>query len=271
MTLDDWSIFCKYNHRIQAFHIEYPGDHIVSSGIWHTLNCAPFPLPLLPNLTSLSWSESDDRGEEFPYIRLFMTHKLMTLKIRTSFFEDLDLSERSILTCIPILYPSVSHFVGDTDPGDASITSHSSPHLSLDVGLISEATLLYVSNLRSLRILSLYLPWTPTAADTQNLLQHSAFCALQELHVACKGLAPLGAFLETLPIAPKVLSFTINRGENSSWDLMALIYRLSNERKMMVNAGGAVGGDASASKKDSEDDSGGESDTTFPPDSSDEE
>ncbi|OAX30957.1 hypothetical protein K503DRAFT_870818 [Rhizopogon vinicolor AM-OR11-026] len=228
MTLDDWSIFCKYNHRIQALHITYPGGHIIGPEIWYTLNRAPFPLPLLPNLISLGWS--DDRSEQFPYIQLFVTHKLMTLKIQTSFFEDLDLSKRSILTCIPILYPSASYFVGDTDPRDASIALHCGPHLSLDAGLISEANLLYISHLRSLRVLTLHLPWAPIASDTQNLLQHSAFCALQELHVACHGLAPLGAFLETLTIAPKVLSFTIYEGEDSSWALMALISRLSKVR-----------------------------------------
>ncbi|OAX30629.1 hypothetical protein K503DRAFT_206370 [Rhizopogon vinicolor AM-OR11-026] len=87
-------------------HITYSSDHHISLRIWRTLNCAPFPLPLLPNLTYLRWSAY--RTEAFPYIRLFVTHKLMTLKIRTSFFEDLGLSERSILTCIPILYPSVA-------------------------------------------------------------------------------------------------------------------------------------------------------------------
>ncbi|OJA12077.1 hypothetical protein AZE42_02178 [Rhizopogon vesiculosus] len=228
MTLDDWSIFCKYNHRVQAFHIISPDDHLVSPEIWRTFNCSPFPLPLLPNLTSLSWSAHG--SERFSYIRLFVTHKLITLKIRESYNFDFGLSEQSILTCIPTLCPSVSHFVGsDKHLGDTSIALQCWSHLiSVEVGNISEAAILYLSNLPSLRVLRFVLHPTPIAADTQNLLQHPAFCALQELHVLCQRLAPLGAFLETLTITPKVLSFAIDKGENSSLALTALVLRLSN-------------------------------------------
>ncbi|OAX35213.1 hypothetical protein K503DRAFT_773729 [Rhizopogon vinicolor AM-OR11-026] len=226
MTLNDWSIFCKYSHRVQAFHIisSDNDDNPVSPEIWRSLNSAPFPLPLLPNLTSLSWSVHS--SESFSYIRLFVTHKLMTLKIRKSYSG---LSEQSILTCIPTLCPSVSHFVGDKHLGDTSMALQCWSNLiSVSVGNISEAAILYLSNLPSLRVLKLVLHPTPIAADTQNLLQHPAFCALRELDVLCQCLAPLGAFLETLTITPKVLSFTIDRGDISSLALTALVLRLSN-------------------------------------------
>jgi hypothetical protein len=228
MTIDDWSIFCKYNHRVQAFHIKFPGGPLVSTDVWRSLICAPFPLPLLPNLTSLTWHEYS--SETFLYhIRLFVTHKLTNLNISSPIDSEFSLPQQSILSCIPMLCPSVSHFISNIDSGDASITLQCWSHLiSVKVGEISEAALLHLSNLPSLRVLHLRLHSIPISADTQKLLPRPAFRALQELHVTCDGLAPMDAFFEPLSIAPKVLSFTIDVLEDSVFALPTFISHLSN-------------------------------------------
>ncbi|KAJ8588320.1 hypothetical protein M405DRAFT_261022 [Rhizopogon salebrosus TDB-379] len=228
MTIDDWSIFCKYNHRVQAFHTKFTGEPLVSADVWRSLICAPFPLPLLPNLTSLTWHEYS--SETFLYhIRLFVTHKLTNLNISPPFLHKFSLPQQSILSCIPMLCPSVSHFISNIDSGDASITLQCWSHLiSVKVGEISEAALLHLSNLPSLRVLHLKLHSIPIATDTQKLLPRPAFRALQELHVTCNDLAPMDAFFEPLSIAPKVLSFTISELEDSMFAIPTSISHLPN-------------------------------------------
>ncbi|KAG1846072.1 hypothetical protein DFJ58DRAFT_893225 [Suillus subalutaceus] len=115
MTLDDWSIFCKYNYRVHSLvnqcHESFMnGEMICGTEIWRALSCPPFSLPLLPNLTSLTWTETSD--ETFQYIRLFMTPQLTMLNIhvRSSTFNTFDPSEQSILSSIPESCPSVSDF-----------------------------------------------------------------------------------------------------------------------------------------------------------------
>jgi hypothetical protein len=70
MTFDDWSIFCKYNYRVRSLmfcmNLE---PYRVSTEVWGALECPPFSLPLLPNLTSLSW---DAPSGPFSYIRSFV-------------------------------------------------------------------------------------------------------------------------------------------------------------------------------------------------------
>src|SRR5258708_25674261 len=80
----------------------------VGTEIWGALGCPPFSLPLLPNLTYLTWHA---RSEAFPCIRLFLTQKLTTLNIN-AYYPELKFgpSVQSILSSIPMLCPSVSHF-----------------------------------------------------------------------------------------------------------------------------------------------------------------
>jgi hypothetical protein len=128
-----------------------------------------------------------------------------------------------------VLCPSVSHFISNIDSGNASITLQCWSHLiSVKVGEISEAALLHLSNLPSLRVLHLKLHSIPISADTQKLLPRPAFRALQELHVTCDDLAPMDAFFEPLSITPKVLSFTIDELEDSVFALPTFISHLSN-------------------------------------------
>ncbi|KAG1776422.1 hypothetical protein EV702DRAFT_349801 [Suillus placidus] len=242
MTLDDWSIFCKYNYRVHSLdhhcHKTYSEPAICDTEILRALSCPPFSLPLLPNLTSLTWTEASD--ETFHYIRLFVTPQLTMLNIsalpRSDYggpFFTFGPSEQSILSFIAQSCPSVSHFVfrdkyhSIESIGDTSTVLQCWSHLtSVGIGTVSEAALLHLSNLPSLRVLKFQLPPTPISAATQRLLQRPAFCALQELDVTCKSLVILEAFLEKLTVTPKVLSFTITHGAGSARALPALISHL---------------------------------------------
>jgi hypothetical protein len=51
---------------------------------------------------------------------------------------------------------------------------------------------------------------------------------LQKLDIECESLSPLSAFFEMLSIAPKILSFWSNDGEDSARVLPASISRISN-------------------------------------------
>ena len=83
-------------------------------------------------------------------------------------------------------------------------------HLSsVTIHNIPDADILHLANMPSLRRLRLGLHTTPIAVETQRLLQHPAFSALQELSVKCDCFAPLDIFFKTLSIAPKILSFTV--------------------------------------------------------------
>ncbi|KAG1776410.1 hypothetical protein EV702DRAFT_1110718 [Suillus placidus] len=197
--------------------------------IWHTLSCPPFSLPLLPNLVSLTWVEDK---ETFLYVWLFATPKLTTLDMSelwpgtSSTFGPF---EQSMLSCISMLCPSVSHFRFDFFGGDTSTALQSWSHLkSVKTGKISEAAILHLSNLPSLRVLHFKLPSIPISANTQKLLQCSVFCAIEDLSVECEGrLAPLDAFFEKLSIAPKEISCRVTHGVGSTPALPALISHLS--------------------------------------------
>ncbi|KAG2343030.1 hypothetical protein BDR05DRAFT_316721 [Suillus weaverae] len=247
MTLDDWSIFCKYNYRIHSLdhhchetYLAYKERAICDTEISRALSCPPFSLPLLPNLTSLTWTEASD--ETFHYIRLFVTPQLTKLNISAHALSahvpfTFGPSEQSILSSIAQSCPSVSHFVFARDGyrstesvGDTSTVLQRWSHLtSVRTGTVSEAALLHLSNLPSLRILKFQLPPIPISAATQKLLQRPAFCTLQELDVTCKSLVILEAFLEKLTITPKVLSFTITHGvvPHGPCQLLFLIYSMS--------------------------------------------
>ncbi|KAJ8592381.1 hypothetical protein M405DRAFT_931524 [Rhizopogon salebrosus TDB-379] len=208
MTSDDWSIFCKYNHRVHSLHMK-ASPCGVSTEILIALGYPPFSLPLLPNLMSLTW---DAPSGIFPYIRSFMTQTLTTLNIHARSEFKFGPSEQSILSFIPTLCPSVSHFhfQDDAELGDTSMALQCWSHLiSVTTANISDAAILHLSKLPSLRVLNLGLHPTPITADTQQLLRHDVFCGLQELGVTCETrLAPVDAFFEALSIAPKKLSIT---------------------------------------------------------------
>ncbi|OAX42308.1 hypothetical protein K503DRAFT_863139 [Rhizopogon vinicolor AM-OR11-026] len=223
MTFDDWSIFCKYNHRVRSLHMKYM-IYRVDNEVWGTLYCPPFSLPLLPNLTSLAWYAP---REAFPCIRSFVTQKLTTLKINT-YYPGLKLgpSVQSILSASRRIYR-------------VAVRSHL---ISVRTGGLSDAAILHLSNLHSLRELYLELHSTPITADTQKLLQHHAFSALHKLDVTCDTLAPLDAFFKTLSIAPKILFIMIVFIDEDDSALPALISRISNacaynalERLRIVN------------------------------------
>ncbi|KAJ8592390.1 hypothetical protein M405DRAFT_879954 [Rhizopogon salebrosus TDB-379] len=224
MTCDDWSIFCKYNHRVHSLHMKATPCG-VSTEILIVLGYPPFSLPLLPNLMSLTW---DAHSGTFPYIQSFLTQTLTTLIIHTRYEFKFGPSEQSILSFIPTLCPSVSHFhfQDDAELGDTSIALQWWSHLiSATAGNISDAAILHLSKLPSLRVLNLGLHPTPITADTQQLLQDNRFRALQELGVKCGTcLAPVDAFFEALSIAPKKLSITY--GVDSIWALPASISRI---------------------------------------------
>ncbi|KAG1876405.1 hypothetical protein F4604DRAFT_697118 [Suillus subluteus] len=240
MILDDWSIFCKYNYRVHSLvnqcHESFMnGEMICGTEIWRALSYPPFSLPLLPNLTSLTWTETSD--ETFLYIRLFMTPQLTMLNIhvRSSTFNTFDSSEQSILSSIPESCPSVSDFslvIGSSrsiQPRNTSTVLQCWSHLtSVRTGTVSEAGILHLSSLPSLRVLKFQLPPTPISAATRKLLQRPVFCALQELDVTCKRLFILEAFLEKLTVAPKRLSFTITHGVDSVRALPASISYIAN-------------------------------------------
>ncbi|KAG1823632.1 uncharacterized protein BJ212DRAFT_1325680 [Suillus subaureus] len=232
MTFDDWSIFCKYNHRVRSLNtavyetVRLPLD----IEIWRALSYPPFSLPLLPNLTSLTWGEYNN--ETFPYVYLFVTPKLMTLDMvrmgpGTSTFGP---SEQSMLSCISMLCPSISHFRFGFYGKDTSTTLQSWSHLkSVKTEQISEAAILHLSKLPLLRVLDFKLPSIPMSANTQKLLQRSVFCAIEELGVECEeSLALLDAFFEKLCIAPKAISCVVTDGVDSIPALPGLISRLSN-------------------------------------------
>ncbi|KAG2155543.1 hypothetical protein DEU56DRAFT_313499 [Suillus clintonianus] len=222
MTIDDWSIFCKYNHRVRSLQT---ATNTFGTDIWRTLSCPPFSLPLLPNLMSLVWSETT--RETFLYMRLFVTPKLMTLNISHQF--TFGLSEQSILSSIPMLCPLVSNFGihGNIEAGDISNALQYWSHLSsVSTGEVSEAAILYLSSLRSLRFLKFILPSTSISVDTQTLLRQSAFCALQQLTIESETMELLNTFLETLSITPEVLSLDITDQTYTTLNLPALISRL---------------------------------------------
>ncbi|KAG0702018.1 hypothetical protein DFH29DRAFT_923403 [Suillus ampliporus] len=246
MTSDDWFIFRKYNHRVrsllnQCHDSSMRKQMICGTEIWRALSCPPFSLPLLPNLTSLTWTETTN--ETFQYIQLFVTPKLTTLCIHAHGFRlspTFGPSESSILSSIPKWCPSVSDFdfgtsteldpdIQPTELADTSTVLQSWSHLtSVRTGTLSEAAILHLSQLPSLRVLKFQLPSTLVSADTQSLLQRPVFCALQELDIACKNMEILEAFLEKLAVTPTVLSFTITHGVDSARALPALISRISN-------------------------------------------
>ncbi|KAG1851906.1 hypothetical protein F4604DRAFT_1959117 [Suillus subluteus] len=226
MTLDDWSIFCKYNYRVQSLvhrcreSYSHTDDETIGTEIWRALSCPPFSLPLLPNLTSLTWTEASDKT--FQYIRLFATPKLTMLNIFPRYCPSFTFgpSDQFILSSIAQSCPSVSYFdfIQDSynfiEPvGDRSTALQFWSHLtSVKTGMVSEGAILHLSNLPSLRVLEFTLPSTSISTDAQKLLQRPAFCALQELNVTCNSLVILDAFLEKLTVTPKVLSFAITRG-----------------------------------------------------------
>ncbi|KAG1729246.1 hypothetical protein EDB19DRAFT_1881820 [Suillus lakei] len=224
MTFDDWSIFCKYGHRVRSLNTTIGGMVPLNIEIWRTLSCPPFPLPLLPNLTSLIWGEAT--SEAFPYIRLFVTPKLKTLNISEGI--TFGLTEQSILLSIPMLCPSVSNFSIHPDMEITSTLQRWSHLSSVSIGEVSEAAILHLSNLPSLQCLKFHLSSMPISADTQKLLRYPAFCALQELDIECIALELLDAFLETLSVAPKALSFTITNQADTQRALPGSISRLSN-------------------------------------------
>jgi hypothetical protein len=172
-----------------------------------------------------------------------------------------------ILSCIPALCPSVSHFElhgdeesgdeesGDEESGDASIALQSWSHLiSVRTGTVSNAAILHLSNLPSLRKLYVGLCSTPNDADTQNLLRRPAFPALHTLDVRCDTLAPLDTFFDTFSLAPKILFIRVIDGWHSIEDLPASMSRISNacahsalEHLRIVDDDFGVGFDASIS------------------------
>ncbi|KAG2156604.1 uncharacterized protein EDB93DRAFT_1221751 [Suillus bovinus] len=224
MTIDDWSIFCRYNHRVRSLKTS---ANTLGAGTWRTLNCPPFSLPLLPNLVSLVWGAIT--SENFTFIRLFLTSKLTTLNISRKI--TFGLSEQSILLCIPMLCPSVSNFSihRAIESGEISTALQYWPHLSsVRTGEISEVAILYLSNLTSLRSLKFRLPSTFLFASTQTRMQQPAFCALQELAIESKTLEVLDAFFETLFVAPEMLSFTVTEQISAPLALASLISCLPN-------------------------------------------
>ncbi|KAG2069537.1 hypothetical protein BDR04DRAFT_1101411 [Suillus decipiens] len=240
MTLDDWSIFCKYNHRVRSLlnkcYKDYSTDTICSTEIWRALNHPPFSLPLLSNLTSLTWTETSN--ETFHYIRLFVAPKLTMLNISVSSSFTFSPTEQSILSSIAKSCPSISHldldFVRYGDESTELVENTTtllqswSQLISSRTRTVSEAAITYLSNSPSLRVLKFTLPSTVISVDTQKLLRRPAFGALQELDIECKNMDLLDAFLKQLAISPKVLSFTITHGVNSAQTLPALISRLCN-------------------------------------------
>ncbi|KAG1846076.1 hypothetical protein DFJ58DRAFT_747301 [Suillus subalutaceus] len=199
----------------------------------------PFSLPLLPNLTSLTWTNASD--ETFQYIRLFMTPKLTMLHISTAHHGSsftFGPSEQSILSSVARSCPLISDFGFDFRRNrDQSTESVGDPSTMLQLWsqltsvrtrTLSEAAILHLSNLPSLRVLKFTLPSTLVSADTRKLLQRPVFCALQELDISCKNMVFLDTFLEKLTVTPKVLSFTITHGVDSARVLPGLISRLFN-------------------------------------------
>jgi hypothetical protein len=222
MTLDDWSIFRKYNYRVSALNTGLFPLIRVGTETLGTFSCPPFSLPLLPNLTSLTWNAPE---KVFPCIRSFVTQTLTTLNIGAN--HRFDPSAQPILSCIATLCLSVSHFklYSVTESGDASIALQSWSHLVsvTMMSIVSNAAILHLSNLPSLQELYIGLCSTPIDADTQNLLRRPAFCALHTLDISCETLAPLNAFFDTFSLAPKTLFFRVTEGGHSMQDLSTSI------------------------------------------------
>ncbi|KAG2156864.1 uncharacterized protein EDB93DRAFT_1200816 [Suillus bovinus] len=244
MTLDDWAIFCKYNYRVRSLvhRCHVPSyihtEMVCGTEIWRALSCPPFSLPLLPNLTFLTWTKASD--ETFQYIQLFVTSQLTELDIQFSGLRydpsfTFGPPQQSILSSIAKSCPSLSYFdfqeeySSTTSVGDTSTVLQFWSHLTwVRVGIVSEAAILHLSDLPSLEVLTFTLPSVLISADTQKLLQRPVFRALQELDVTCKSLVNLATFLEKITIAPAVLSFTTTRGVDFAQALPDLISRLSN-------------------------------------------
>jgi hypothetical protein len=157
-----------------------------------------------------------------------MTQRLTTLNIHARSKFKFGPSEQSVLTFIPTLCPSVSNFYfqDEAELGDTSIALQCWSHLiSVTTANVSDAAILHLSKLPSLRVLNLGLHPTPITADTQQLLRHDAFYGLQELGVTSEiCLAPVDAFFEALSIAPKKLC--INYGVDSIGALPDSISRI---------------------------------------------
>ncbi|KAG1760306.1 hypothetical protein EDD22DRAFT_84460 [Suillus occidentalis] len=169
MTFDDWSIFCKYNHRVRSLRTNrHP---VADTEFWRNLSCPPFLPPLLPNLVSLMWKS--DNTELFSYMWLFATPKLRRLDILTKTFDP---SEHSVLSLISMLCPSISHFNFHSimNSADTSTALQRWSHLtSVITREVSEAALLHLFKLPSLHVLEFHLPPTPMSANTKKLLQCS--------------------------------------------------------------------------------------------------
>ncbi|KAG1814633.1 uncharacterized protein BJ212DRAFT_343004 [Suillus subaureus] len=220
MTFDDWSIFCKYNYRVHSLRTNRI-LMVAGTEIWRAFSCPPFPLPLLPNLMSLTWDPV--ATDIFLYIWLFVTPKLTRLNIATHTFGP---SEHSVLSFISMLCPSVSHFSFSSfaDSEDTSTALQCWSHLtSVTTNRVSEAAILHLFKLPSLRVLKFHLPPTPMSVDTTKLLRDSVLCALEELTIGCSSLVPIDAFFEGLFIAPKLICFNISGGVESAQVLPALI------------------------------------------------
>ncbi|KAG1844507.1 hypothetical protein DFJ58DRAFT_706466 [Suillus subalutaceus] len=225
MTFDDWSIFCKYNHRVRSFRTNCILT-VAGTEFWRALSCAPFPLPLLPNLMSLTWDLL--ATDIFMYIWLFVTPKLARLDITTRIFGP---SEHSVLSCISMMCPSVSHFSfsSSADSEDTSTALQCWSRLtSVTTRRVSEAAILHLFKLPSLRVLKFHLPPIPMSVDTKKLLQGSMLCALQELTVVCSSLVLVDAFFESLFIAPKLICFHTIGWVDSARGLPASISRVSD-------------------------------------------
>ena len=235
MNADDWSIFCKYNHRVHSIDMAHESGHGCTQ-IWDELGHPPFSLPLLPNLTSLTWSVYNG---EYPGIQLFATQTLTTFNIhgpvvRSRWSESYGAtSVHSILSRISTLCPSLSHF---SFHGLSSICTSTAlqcwPHLlSVRTGTVSNAAILHLAGLSSLQELHIELLPIPIDAETRKLLQCPAFCALRELSVT-GSLPLLDTFLGALSIAPKILSIIIEDSDNIvsnvTEDFAVLVTHISN-------------------------------------------
>ncbi|KAG1833233.1 hypothetical protein DFJ58DRAFT_228920 [Suillus subalutaceus] len=130
-----------------------------------------------------------------------------------------------------MLCPSVSHFDFSSvtkSAEDPSTALQGWSHLtSVTTTTVSEAGMLHLSKLPSLRFLQLELPSTPMSVVTQKF-QHPVFCALQELNVECSSLVLLDAFFERFSIAPKEICLDIIGGVDSARALPPSLSRLSN-------------------------------------------
>ncbi|KAG2144468.1 hypothetical protein DEU56DRAFT_789717 [Suillus clintonianus] len=226
MTVDDWSIFCKYNHHVRSLIIN-DDDPRIGDETWRALSYPPFSLPLLPNLMSLTWSNYSILTSLC--IPLFVSPTITKLNLSPCTFGPV---EQSILSCISMLCPLVSHFhfhfCSSSESEHPSTALQNWSHLtSVTTETVSEAAILHLSKLPSLRFLQFKLPSTPISVDTQKKQRH-VFCVLEELVVRCRSVVALDAFLERFFIAPKSISLQITSIRDSARALPALISRLPN-------------------------------------------